>query len=242
MPGKHISVPTTITVVFVLSLVVLYNTDTFVFWAFLVTFALPITLALWSTVLIYRKSGFRVQVAERILKRERLRKAGVAIVISRSDKILMNLQEQQEPWRDLFIPPAGYFREEDQSTGQTARRRFDEITNEHHTNDTVILNQGFQVAKLDTSSERYIEYTSKRDYSPVDVDAYYFEKRDGGKVEEEDIETHKDLQWIDVDELRNRDDIQSYYKELSLALIAKDESRLKFWNLTEDGRRLFESE
>lgn len=244
LTNKHIKIPLVLTIIFAGGCIWAYSFDSFVFWVFLWTFAVPVSVALWITVVIYRITSYKEQVAERILKRNRLRTAGVAIIISSSNTILMNRQEKQEPWRDEFIPPGGYFREgKDGSTGVTARRRYTEITDGYRSdNNGISLGQGIHIAELDTSSLLYLDYIASRNYAVVDVDAYFFENRDGERIKECDIESHEDLQWFDKTDLKNRNDIVDYYKELSLAIIEGDMSKIRFWDLTEDGRRFLNTQ
>lgn len=190
--------------------------------------------------LIYHGSGYHDLSSERIARQP---EAGVVIVVeANGKKILMNRQTG-EPHPGLFILPGGYSRENEE-LAETGRRRFYEITGISEQKLEMIPDTP-AVAVLDHDSFYVAEYLAQRSYSFSRAQAFLLERSDRQPLDETYIPPgNPNVQWMSLQDL-STETVQPYYKEIvefALRFWAGDKpdvASLRYWTLTEDGKRYF---
>jgi ADP-ribose pyrophosphatase YjhB (NUDIX family) len=196
-------------------------------------FVLPLVVGILIVDFIFVDSGYKKILDDRLRRPD---KAGLAVCISSSGRVLMNRQTE-EPWKDYFLLPGGYFRPElDKTTGETAKRRLEKLTGAK-----IKFRPTIHIADLDIQSRVVQSYLAQQKYKFTVDNAWLIERDDGNLVDENEITQDGNLRWIDLDELEENRFIQYYMRELVKFVLSenKSETDLHLWNLTEDGRDWF---
>jgi hypothetical protein len=97
-------------------------------WYFVILLA-PALLAFATVLTSLYRSGYVKVATECGLKRDVKKRAGLALIHSKADKVLLNRQVDQ-PWKNMWCLPGGYFNpeEHDLTTRDTAQRRAKALT------------------------------------------------------------------------------------------------------------------
>lgn len=203
-----------------------FSFSLFITWVILV----PFIIALIIVMAIYKSSGYRKLVYDRIRRPDFVR---LAYVRSITGKILLNKQTT-EPFIGKWVLLGGYVAKEEKALPKTIGKK------KKYSKGRASYEEGFEVPretisrrvkvltkdKLVLTTARLIAWTIDNDidyesdllskgYIPAHDDVYEVFKKEGkAEIEDTDITETTNLKWFDLEELKSNNDILDTIKEL----------------------------
>jgi hypothetical protein len=194
---------------------------------YLLAIALPVALGIITTIVVIMYSPYLSLVVQLGRERTVRKRAGLALVISSSNKVLL-AKQKQPPWETQWIPPGGYF---NQSYGKfvddTARERLQHIVGPTC---PPMTSRGCLATSRDTAAYRLALLAEG--HVPTDDRVYLFTPPNEQRFSETTIPNHEDLKWASLDEItKGSFVVPIHFKELIERVLSgrHEMNHMRFW-------------